>query len=100
MRKFFNEYSKVVLVAFLTVCIAVIVCDVVQTFIALKLDRVEPGHALALMAFGTGLMALLGYSIKSFAQKNSLNKNNLKIDENGNVISIPKPTEPEKKIGF
>lgn len=90
MKKFFNEYSKVLLIVFLTVCVGVIVCDVVQTFIALKLDRAENGHALALMAFGTGLMALLGYGMKSFKQKDSLNRNGLKVDDDGNVETISK----------
>lgn len=100
MKKFFNEYSKVMLIVFLTVCVGVIVCDVIQTFIALKLDRAENGHALALMAFGTGLMALLGYCYKSFKQKDSLNRNSLKIDDNGKVESIPIPKPEEKKIGY
>ena len=99
MRKFFDEYSKVMLIVFLLVCVGVIVCDVIQTFIALKLDRAENGHALALMAFGTGLMALLGYCYKSFKQKDSLNRNLLKIDSVGDVTAIPlKPEKP--KTGF
>lgn len=98
MKKFFNEYSKVVVIAFLFVCVAVIAADVAQTFIAIALDRAEPGHALALMAFGTGLMALLGYCYKSFKQKDSLNKNWLKIDEKNDVTAIEKPEE--KKLGF
>lgn len=97
MKKFFNEYSKVMLIVFLTVCVGVIVCDVIQTFIALKLDRAENGHALALMAFGTGLMALLGYCYKSFKQKDSLNRNGLKVDDDGNVESIPIPKSDERK---
>lgn len=98
MKKFFNEYSKAVVVAFLLVCVAVIAADVAQTFMAISLDRAEPGHALALMAFGTGLMALLGYCYKSFKQKDSLNRNNLKIDEKNDVTVIEKPEE--KKMGF
>ena len=88
MKRFFNEYSKVVLVVFLTVCVLVIISDVVQSFIALILDRAEHGHSLALMAFGTGLMALLGYCYKSFAQKDSLNKNGLTIEDDGTVHKI------------
>ena len=99
MKKFFNEYSKVMLVVFLTVCVIVIASDVVQTFMAISRDYIEPSHALALMAFGTGLMALLGYCYKSFKQKDSLNKNYLKIDEKGDVTKIPK-SEEEKKCGF
>lgn len=99
MKKFFDEYSKVMLVVFLTTCIGVIACDIIQTFQCIKLDRPEPTHVLALMAFGTGLMALLGYCFKSFKQKDSLNKNGLRIDTCGKVIEIPKAKE-ENKIGF
>ena len=88
MKKFFNEYSKVMLIVFLTICVIIIVCDTIQTFMAIILDRAENSHALALMAFGTGLMALLGYGMKSFAQKDSLNKNHLKIDSSGDVSRI------------
>lgn len=88
MKRFFNEYSKMLLIVFLTVCVGVIVCDVIQTFQAIKLDRAEPSHALALMAFGTGLMALLGYCYKSFKQKDSLNKNGLTIDDSGTVKKL------------
>lgn len=98
MKKFFNEFSKAVVVAFVTVCVLVIAADVVQTFMAIALDRAEPGHALALMAFGTGLMTILGYCYKSFKQKDSLNRNGLKIDEKNDVTSIEKPEE--KKLGF
>ena len=99
MRKFFDEYSKIVLIVFLAVCVIVIAADVVQTFMAIALDRAENGHALALMAFGTGLMALLGYCYKSFKQKDSLNRNYLKIDRSGDVTAIPiKPEKP--KAGF
>lgn len=95
MKKFFNEYSKVMLVVFLTVCTGIIVCDIIQTFMAITLDRSEPTHALALMALGTGLMALLGYCFKSFKQKDSLNRNNLKVDNKGIVSEI----ECDKKEG-
>ena len=80
MKKFFDEYSKVIVIVFLAVCVGVIVTDIIQTFIAIKLDRAEPAHSLALMAFGTGLMSIFGYGIKSFKQKDSLNKNGLFID--------------------
>lgn len=100
MKKFFDEYSKVMLVVFLTVCVSVIACDVIQTFMAITLDRAENGHALALMAFGTGMMALLGYCYKSFKQKQSLNDNGLKIDKDGTVSQIPIKKEGEKKIGY
>jgi hypothetical protein len=99
VKSFFNEYSKVMLIVFLTVCVIVIVCDTIQTFIGIVLDRVENSHALALMAFGTGLMALLGYCYKSFKQKDSLNRNLLKIDKSGDVTSIP-VKDCEKKVGF
>lgn len=88
MKRFFNEYSKVMLIVFLTVCVIVIVCDTIQTFMGIVLDRVENSHALALMAFGTGLMALLGYCYKSFKQKDSLNKNGLRVDSSGKVSRI------------
>lgn len=88
MRKFFDEFSKVMLIVFLTICVFVIVCDTIQTFMGIVLDRVETSHALALMAFGTGLMALLGYCYKSFKQKDSLNRNHLTIDDSGNVKRI------------
>ena len=88
MNRFFNEYSKVMLIVFLTVCVIVIVADIVQTFMAIAHDYLELSHSLALMAFGTGLMALLGYGMKSFAQKDSLNKNHLKIDSSGDVSRI------------
>lgn len=88
MKKFFNEYSKVMLIVFLTICVIIIVCDTIQMFMIIALGREESSHALALMAFGTGLMALLGYGMKSFAQKNSLNKNKLKIDSCGDVSRI------------
>jgi len=100
MKRFFDEYSKVIVIVFLAVCVGVITCDVIQTFMAIKLDRVEPGHALALMAFGTGLVSIFGYGIKSFKQKQSLNDNGLKIDKNGTVSQIPIQKEEEKKIGF
>lgn len=76
------------LIVFLTVCVIVIVCDTIQTFMGIVLDRVENSHALALMAFGTGLMALLGYCYKSFKQKDSLNKNGLRVDSSGKVSRI------------
>lgn len=88
MNKFFNEYSKVMLVVFLTVCVIVIASDIAQTFIAISKGYLELSHSLALMAFGTGLMALLGYCYKSFKQKDSLNKNGLKVDPKGNVTEI------------
>ena len=88
MKKFFDEYSKVIVIAFLAVCVTVIGCDIAQTFIALNLDRVEPSHALSLMAFGTGLMSIFGYGIKSFKQKDSLNKNGLYIADDGKVNKI------------
>jgi len=90
MKRFFNEYSKVLLVVFLSVCVLVIAADITQTFMSIALDREEPGHALALMAFGTGLMALLGYCITNFLKKDSLNKNGLRIDEAGTVSKIEK----------
>jgi len=100
MKRFFDEYSKAMLIVFLTVCTAVIACDVAQMFIALSLDREEPTHALALMAFGTGLMALLGYCYKSFKQKDSLNQNKLRVDSKGKVEEIPTVPCEEKKIGL
>lgn len=93
MKKFFNQYSKVVVIAFLTVCVLVIFADVAQMFMAIALDREEPGHALALMAFGTGLMTILGYCRNSFKLKDSLNKNGLKIDEKNDVTAIKKAEE-------
>lgn len=98
MKKFFNQYSKVVVVAFLVVCILVILSDVAQTFMSIALDRAEPGHALALMAFGTGFLTIFGYCYNSFKLKDSLNRNGLKIDEKNDVTAIEKPEE--KKLGF
>jgi len=97
VKKFFNEYSKVMLIVFLTICVVVIVCDVVQSFMTIIRGGVEHTHALALMAFGTGLMALLGYCYKSFAQKDSLNKNGLKIDSEGDVTEIEHEKEGKPK---
>ncbi|NLI54097.1 MAG: hypothetical protein GX417_07190 [Clostridiales bacterium] len=96
MKKFFDEYSKAMLIVFLSVCVFVIVCDVIQTFMAIVLAREENGHALALMAFGTGLMALLGYCYKSFKQKDSLNRNLLKISKTGEVSAILIDAEKNK----
>lgn len=100
MKKFFDEYSKVIVIVFLAVCVGVIVTDIIQTFMAIKLDRAEPAHSLALMALGTGLMSIFGYGIKSFKQKDSLNRNGLKIDKDGTISQIPIEKEAEKKIGF
>ena len=99
MKKFFDEFSKVIVIVFVTVCVYCIVCDTIQMFIAIKFGRDEPGHALALMAFGTGLMSIYGYGVKSFKQKDSLNRNLLKIDKSGDVTSIP-VKDCEKKVGF
>lgn len=88
MKKFFNEFSKVIVIVFVTVCVYCIVCDTIQMFIAIKFGRDEPGHALALMAFGTGLMSIYGYGVKSFKQKDSLNKNGLRVDSSGKVSRI------------
>lgn len=99
MKKFFNEFSKVILIVFLAVCVIVITCYEAQVFMSISLGTDEPKDALALMAFGTGLMALLGYGYKSFKQKDSLNRNNLKVDDKGNVTEIPN-VPCEKKIGF
>ena len=99
MKKFFDEFSKVMLIVFLTICVGAIVCDIIQTFMGIMLNRPENSHALALMAFGTGMMALLGYCYKSFKQKDSLNRNLLKIDKCGDVTSIP-VKDCDKKVGF
>jgi hypothetical protein len=100
MKKFFNEYSKVIVIVFLAVCVGVITCDLIQTFMAIKLDRAEPSHILASMAFGTGLMSIFGYGIKSFKQKQSLNDNKLKIDKNGIVSQIPTEPVEDKTCGL
>lgn len=88
MKKFFDEFSKVIVIVFVTVCVYCIVCDTIQMFIAIKFGRDEPGHALALMAFGTGLMSIYGYGVKSFKQKDSLNKHGLRVDSSGKVSRI------------
>lgn len=97
MKKFFNEYSKAVVIIFVAVCVGVIACYEVQVFVAIAKGATEPSSTLAGIAFTSGMVVILGYCIKSFKQKDSLNKNGLKIDDAGDVKAIGKPDD---KIGF
>jgi len=97
MKNFMKEYSKAVLVIFLCICSFVIVCYEVQCFLALLLDKVKPDTTVPSLAFTAGFTTILGSFVKSFLEKNSLNKNGLKI-VGENVVRIdafPK-IEPEE----
>lgn len=88
MKKFMKEYSKAVLVIFLGLCSAVILAYEVQVFIALFSDATKPDTAVPSLAFTAGFATILGSFVKSFMEKNSLNKNGLKITETNDIVRI------------
>jgi membrane protein YqaA with SNARE-associated domain len=88
MRKFMKEYSKAVLVVFLCLCSAVILAYEVQVFIALFTDAAKPDTAVPSLAFTAGFSTILGSFVKSFLEKNSLNKNGLKITDTNDIVKI------------
>lgn len=88
MRKFMKEYSKAVLVVFLCLCSAVILAYEVQVFIALLTDATKPDTAVPSLAFTAGFATILGSFVKSFLEKNSLNKNGLKITDTNDIVKI------------
>ena len=99
MKKFMKEYSKAVLVVFLMVCGIVVLCYEAQVFLAMFDAAVtQPDTTIPALAFTSGFGSLIGGFVKSFLEKNSLNKNNLKVDDKGDVTQIGKCDE--KGIGF
>lgn len=89
MKCFMKEFSKAVLVVFLVVCAFIVVCYEAQIFIALFVaDKDFPESAVVMTAITAGFVGLLGNFAKSFLEKNSLNKNGLKITKAGDVKKI------------
>lgn len=81
--KFFNEFSKVAFAVLLVVGVAASLSYPIATLCKLEMDS---GYSIA----GLGLLFgdFAAYVYKNYMLKNSLNKNHLKIDEQGDVTPI------------
>ena len=81
--QFFDEFTKIVFVILLIVGVGTIVASFVAIFTGKTVPAAVIPTALGLL-FGD----FLGYCFKSFAQKDSLNKNGLTILKDGTITKI------------
>lgn len=79
MKRFMKEYSKALLIVFLCACAIPVLGYEVRAFLALLLDKAKPDATIAALAFTSGFASLVAGFAKSYAEKNSLNKNGLRI---------------------
>lgn len=81
--QFFDEFTKIAFVVLLFVGVGTIVASFVAIFMGKTIPAAVIPTALSLL-FGD----FLGYCFKSFAQKDSLNKNGLTILKDGTITKI------------
>lgn len=90
MKKFMKEYSKAVLIVLLCMCAIPILGYESRAFIATITQTAPPDTTIASLALTSGLIGTCFSFAKSFLEKNSLNKNSLRISEDGKVSRIEK----------
>lgn len=81
--RFFDEFTKIAFVILLFVGVGTIIASFVAIFIGRTIPSAVIPTALSLL-FGD----FLGYCFKSYAQKDSLNKNGLTILKDGTITKI------------
>ena len=82
MKRFMSEYSKAVLVVLLCMCAIPILGYEARAFIATITQSAPPDTTIASLALTSGLIGTCFSFVKSYMEKNSLNKNGLYIEEN------------------
>lgn len=81
--RFINGFSRLGLIVFFIVTVGCIVIYPVACFLDVTMSVTYPATAMSALA-----VALIGYFARSYGLKNSLNKNHLTVNDDGEVSDI------------
>ena len=81
MKRFMSEYSKAVLIVLLSMCAIPILGYEARAFIATIMQSAPPDTTIASLALTSGLLGTCFSFVKTYMEKNSLNKYGLYVDK-------------------